>query len=58
MLRGASLLARMRYYHRLPSFQALLDAHAGDLAAAIGTLTREVGRRMDPFSVLPPPDQR
>lgn len=52
-LNNAILLSRMRYFHRLGSFQALLDAHFGDLTAAITTLERTVGDFEDPFQALP-----
>jgi len=52
-LNNAALLARMRYSHRLPDFQALLDAHGGNLPGAIETLKRGVKKVEDPFQLLP-----
>jgi predicted aminopeptidase len=51
-LNNATLLSRMLYYHRLPDFQALQDAHGGDLMAAIEVLRGAAGRGEDPFSAL------
>lgn len=51
-LNNAILLSRMRYFHRLDSFQALLDGHLGDLTAAITTLHRTVDQFEDPFQAL------
>ena len=52
-LNNAILLGRMRYSHRLPDFQALLDAHEGDLPATIETLKRGAKGLEDPFQILP-----
>jgi predicted aminopeptidase len=52
-LNNATLLARIRYYHRLPDFQALLDAHDGDLAAVLVALRAGVAGVADPFELLP-----
>ncbi len=52
-LNNATLLARMRYYHRLPDFQALLEAHGGDLRAVMEELAAGVKKTDDPFSLLP-----
>jgi predicted aminopeptidase len=52
-LNNATLLSRMAYYHRLPDFQAHLDAHGGDLAAAVASLAAGVGDVDDPFDLLP-----
>jgi len=52
-LNNAVLLGNMLYYHRLPDFQAYLDAHGGDLAAAIAALTEEAPAAGDPFDLLP-----
>jgi len=54
-LNNATLLARMRYFHRLPAFQRLLEDHDGDLRAAIATLVEEAEKVDDPFDILPPP---
>ena len=51
-LNNATLLARMRYYHRLPDFQALLDAHGGDLRAVLDVLPGMVEGQAAPFDVL------
>ncbi|MFC1661036.1 aminopeptidase [Gemmatimonadota bacterium] len=52
-LNNATLLARMRYYHRLSDFQSLLDDHGGDLQAAVTVLKEGVGQVQDPFQLLP-----
>ena len=52
-LNNATLLSRMRYYHRLPAFQSLQDAHAGSLADAVESLRTGVKTADDPFSLLP-----
>lgn len=52
-LNNATLLSRMRYYHRLADFQALLTEHGGDLVAAIAELESGAGSAEDPFSLLP-----
>lgn len=51
-LNNATLLARMRYYHRLPDFQALLDRYDGDLATLLSDLRQAVDGRADPFDAL------
>lgn len=51
-LNNATLLARMRYYHRLPDFQALLDEHGGDLGSAIAAIKAGTEEAGDPFEVL------
>jgi predicted aminopeptidase len=53
-LNNATLMARMRYYHRLTDFQALLDEHGG-LRAAIEHLVVGVGNVEDPYNLLPVP---
>lgn len=53
-LNNATLLSRMRYYHRLRDFQALLERMDGDLARAIGLLKGEAGSVDDAFELLPP----
>lgn len=57
-LNNATLLARMRYYHRLPDFQALYELHDEDLAATVQALTEGVGGVEDPFDLLPPAPDR
>ncbi len=52
-LNNATLLSRMRYYHRLPAFQSLQDAHGGSLADAVEFLRTGVKTVDDPFSLLP-----
>jgi len=52
-LNNATLLARMRYYHRLPDFQALLDAHEGDVRRVLDALPAMVDGQSAPFDVLP-----
>jgi len=52
-LNNATLLARMRYFHRLPAFQSLLEQHEGKLGAAVATLTARAKEMNDPFELLP-----
>lgn len=52
-LNNATLLARMRYYHRLPDFQALLDEFDGDLATLLAELPERIEGSDDPFRTLP-----
>ena len=52
-LNNATLLMRVRYYHRLPDFAALLDARGGDLVAVLEELKRNAGTVEDPFEMLP-----
>jgi predicted aminopeptidase len=52
-LNNATLLARVRYYHRLPDFDALLDARGGDLAAVMAELKTNADTVEDPFEMLP-----
>lgn len=52
-LNNATLLSRMRYYHRLPDFEAYLDVNSGSLATAIADLKTGIENVEDPFSVLP-----
>jgi predicted aminopeptidase len=52
-LNNAILMSRIRYYHRLEGFQALLDQHQGDLSAAIETLRAGASQTEDPFTLLP-----
>lgn len=52
-LNNAVLLSRIRYYHRLPDFQAYLEEFGGDLRAAIASLSKEAPAAEDPFDVLP-----
>ncbi len=50
---NATLLARMRYYHRLADFQRLLDDHGGDLVATIAHLKNGAESGHDPMTLLP-----
>jgi hypothetical protein len=43
----------MRYYHRLPGFQALLEEHQGELTSAVEHFTTHAPEAQDPFSLLP-----
>ncbi len=52
-LNNATLLARIRYFHRLPDFQALLDRHHGDLRTTLEDLHEHVPEQSDPFDALP-----
>lgn len=52
-LNNAVLLGQMLYYHRLPDFQAFLEAHGGDLVAAVEALKAGAGSVDDPFQLLP-----
>jgi predicted aminopeptidase len=54
-LNNAILMARMRYFHRLPAFQSLLDEHEGNLSHTIATLRNEAEGVEDPFRILPSP---
>ena len=53
-LNNATLLSRMRYYHRLPDFDELLRLHEGSLSAAVEAVRTGVETASDPFAVLPP----
>jgi predicted aminopeptidase len=53
-LNNAILLGRMRYFHRLSGFQALLDHEGGDLPAAVRILKGGAREAHDPFALLPP----
>ncbi len=59
-LNNATLLARMRYYHRLPAFESLSRRHGGSLATAIRALAAAIPATDDPFTLLPasPPAAR
>jgi predicted aminopeptidase len=51
-LNNATLLTRIRYYHRLQDFQALLERE-GDLRSAVQYLKDRVDDVDDPFDLLP-----
>jgi predicted aminopeptidase len=52
-LNNATLLSRIRYYHRLPAFDAFLHGHQGDLVAALDDLAERARAAEDPWDVLP-----
>jgi predicted aminopeptidase len=52
-LNNAILLTNILYYHRLPDFQALLEAHGGDLTRAVAALEAGARDADDPFDLLP-----
>ena len=52
-LNNATLLSRMRYYHRLDDFQTFLDGHDGRLVRVIDSFRQAVEAGRDPFSLLP-----
>lgn len=52
-LNNATLLARMRYYHRLPDFERYLTARDGDLNRVLADLKAGVETVDDPFDLLP-----
>ena len=52
-LNNATLLARIRYYHRLPDFQAYLEQHGDDLNEVLSALKSGVENVDDPFELLP-----
>ena len=51
-LNNATLLSRMRYYHRLPDFQRLLEEY-GTLRDAVAYLADRAEAVDDPFRLLP-----
>lgn len=53
-LNNATLLSRIRYYNRLPAFDAFLAGHGGDLVAALDDLAARAGTMDDAFDLLPP----
>ncbi|MGI9627011.1 MAG: aminopeptidase [Longimicrobiales bacterium] len=57
-LNNATLLSRMRYYHRLPDFNALLEQHGGSFQAAVGALVEGHESVQDPFDLLPESPKR
>jgi predicted aminopeptidase len=50
---NATLMGSVRYYHRLPDFQALLDQHGGGVPGVMEELRNRVRSVEDPFEVLP-----
>lgn len=52
-LNNATLLGRIRYFHRLPDFAAYLEARDGDLVAALRDLRDGASDVDDPFELLP-----
>ncbi|MDH3207011.1 MAG: aminopeptidase [Gemmatimonadota bacterium] len=52
-LNNATLMGRVRYYNRLPDFQALLDAHEGNLTSTMEALRRGVTEVDDPWDLIP-----
>jgi predicted aminopeptidase len=52
-LNNATLLARIRYYHRLPDFAALLAERGGNLTLVLSELRSGVDDVDDPFELLP-----
>lgn len=53
-LNNATLLSRMRYYHRLEDFQTLFERMDSDLVRAIDLLKKEAGSVDNPFELLVP----
>lgn len=54
-LNNATLLSRIRYYNKLPAFDAFLASHGGDLVAALDDLKARAEAADDPFDLLPVP---
>ena len=52
-MNNATLMGRVRYYSRLPEFQALLDRHEGDLTSAMEAVRRGIEDVDDPWELLP-----
>lgn len=52
-LNNATLLSRIRYYHRLRDFDAFLASHGGDLRAALDDLAARAHAVEDAFDLLP-----
>lgn len=51
-LNNATLLSRMRYYHRLPEFERFRQRHGGSLETAVREMKAAVDGAEDPFDVL------
>jgi len=54
-LNNATLLSRIRYYNKLPAFDAFLVSHRGDLVAALDDLKARAETVDDPFDLLSDP---
>jgi hypothetical protein len=52
-LNNATLLSRIRYYHRLPDFALMLEERGGDLAGLLAELRATMDTVSDPFDLLP-----
>lgn len=52
-LNNATLLSRIRYYHRLRDFDAFLAEHGGDLRAALADFAARAPSAEDAFDLLP-----
>lgn len=52
-MNNATLMGSVRYYHRLPDFRALLDAHGGDITATMDAIRQQADDVDDPFDLLP-----
>ncbi len=50
---NATLLSQIRYYNKLPAFDAFLALHGGDLVAALDDLKARATTVEDPFDLLP-----
>ncbi len=51
-LNNATLLSRMRYYHRLPDFGDFMESRGGSLAEAVADLAAQADADADPFGLL------
>ncbi len=54
-LNNATLLGRIRYYHRLGDFDAFLAEHGGSLRQAVSRMKAGLSRVEDPFDLLGAP---
>lgn len=52
-LNNATLLSRIRYYHRLPDFEGFLKRNGGSLKEAVAALEAGLAGVEDPFNLLP-----
>jgi predicted aminopeptidase len=52
-LNNATLLARMRYFHRLGDFDALLSEQGGEVGSVVRLVASEAHLVSDPFDLLP-----